>query len=418
MTEYDNFDNTIFYTVDDAINDYIQKYSNTNMLPKSDFIEILELEPNKDYSCYEIDNWFNFPEVKTKNDDGYYLTNVIDETQFIEIYNKLYSLKYDNDENIQMLCDFISKQTNINDDNIIKPTKILLDFMKFISHCSCGDDKVTPKKIKDQCGKDNIRTTLFLNNRILTLNDEENNYKRTDEMNLAIMKEMKKQNFQNIQDIYKYLIYIDLLTHQTIINSFTFDAMNKIIKEIKNFITTFYHYTYDTEISSNEFIFIEKDKLEIHRIKHCHIYNFNKIANNGYDDAKSAFKNGIKPDGTFTFHIIIDLLKNEYYIKSYLLKIFPERNDIVDDEINYKIEDKKLNNYNQFKEIISKNKENTAGTLLTLGMLSAIPLALLLGGKKTKRRFKGMKRRKTNRRRKTTRHKKTIIKKKRTKKAF
>jgi hypothetical protein len=66
--------------------------------------------------------------------------------------------------------------------------------------------------------------------------------------------------------------------------------------------------------------------------------------------------------------------------------------------------------YEQIKEVVGENKTSTAvGSLLTLGALSAIPLALLLGGKKTKKRFKRGRRRRTIKKQ-TTRGRKTRTK--------
>jgi hypothetical protein len=143
----------------------------------------------------------------------------------------------------------------------------------------------------------------------------------------------------------------------------------------------------------------------------------------GYNDTTDAFENNFEPDGFFTVYVIFDLLNNECYIKDYLLEINHKMNTcncsnnnsnvnktISDENMNNKnindenINDENINNENvnnNFRKNIFENKTSTAiGTLLTLGALSAIPIALLLGGKKTKRRTGGKRRKNKTRKQK------------------
>jgi hypothetical protein len=344
-----------------------------------------------------------------ENNENIYISNVSNEDEFIKFYDNLYSLKYkNNNENIKQLYDFISNQSTLDEnDNIIKSKKTFIEFIKFIALCDKKDDV---EKIKDQCGKDINRGRFFLNDKLLTFNSNDNNYKKCDDFNLEIIEEMKKQNFENIDKIDDYLIYIDIISHQTLMNMFTFDVMNLMIRNLQNFIGSFYHFT-KSELSVNSFLLVENNKLQVHRIKHCYIYDSTRIMDNNYFDPTDAFEDGLKPDGIFTVYIIFDLLKNEYYIKDYLLKVNPKINISYDSNENVNNENINKTKYQQFKETISENKGSTAGvSVLALGALSAIPIALLLGGKETRRlRRRGGKRRriKTHRRKqRRTRHKK------------
>lgn len=387
--------------IDEVINDYNKNYLDKEKLPENDFT--LNLPSNKNNEdCFDINHSFELSKNNLNsyiiNNDQIHISNISNEEEFIKFYNELYSLKYENvQENIEKIYKFILSQSNLNNgDNIISSKKTLSEFMSFLSLCVGSD----VKEIKDQCGKDNVRGTIFLNNKILKLNSTlDNNVKQCDEYNLKIMEEMKEKKFKNIDKIYDYIIYIDILTHQTILNMFTFNMMNL---SNKLFDTLPYHHT-DSDLSVNLFILIDENKLQVHRMAHCYIYNFERVSDYGAHDA---FKKGVKPDGIFTFYVIFDLLENKYYIKDYLLKINPIKN------INNNISNNNISNdnisKNNIKNIISENKGSaTIGTLLTLGALSAIPLALLLGGKKTQRAGKRRKN-KTYRRRKErkTRNKK------------
>jgi hypothetical protein len=383
-------------SIDIIIDNYKKKYLNTEELPKNDFTESLSNRKNNNENCHDIKVNFTLSELikNIKNDENIYISNISNDDEFIKFYDKLFSLKYkNNNENIKQLYDFILSQSVLNEnDNIIKSKKSFVDFMGFVSLCG-GTDNIV--EIKHQCGKDINRGICFLNDKILSFNGNDNNYKKCDDFNLEIMEEMKKQNFQNIDKINDFLIYIDIITNQTLMNTFTFDVMNLIIRNLNDFMTLFYHYP-KSELSVNSFILVENNKLQVHRIKHCYIYNSVRITDDDYADSNDAFERGLKPDGIFTVYVIFDLLKNEYYIKDYLLKVNPKINISINENINNEnINNENMNNeninktkYEKFKETISENKGSTAavGTLLTLGALSAIPIALLLGGKKTRRR--------------------------------
>jgi len=390
--ENENINYETNLSIDSIIKDYKEKYLNTNMLPENDFTNSLT---NYDYSN-DINNNFIFSDNtlirNIENNENIYISNILNENNSINFYNNLYSLKYkNNDKNIKELYNFILSQSSLNENsNIIKSKQTFIEFMKFLS-----SEYYTVDKIKDQCGKDINRTSaIFMNDNMLILdkNDDDNNYKICDKFNLEIMKEMNRQNFENIDKIYDYLIYIDILSHQTLINMFIFHVMktNNINFQM---LTTFYHDN-SSEISINLFLLIENNKLQFHTFKRCYIYDGMKLINSGYQNAEIAYNNGIEPDGIFIVYVIFDLIKNEYYIKDYLFKFTPEINISNDNNnifINQNINRENINNENINREninnenIISKNKGKVAiGSTLGLIALSAIPIALLLGGKTKK----------------------------------
>jgi hypothetical protein len=111
-------------------------------------------------------------------------------------------------------------------------------------------------------------------------------------------------------------------------------------------------------------IIINKNEISIYSV----MYNrfiFNKVT----DDPHKG--------GHYFAVLHVDVLNNTYEIKYLTI------------DINYYNYNYNPTKYEQIKETVGENKTSTTvGTLLTLGALSAIPLALLLGGKKTKKRFK------------------------------
>jgi hypothetical protein len=406
MYEYEETKNEMYLSIETIIDDYKQTYLNSDKLPENIFTKSLLTKNNDDENCYDVKSNFYISNLQNYivNDEDIYISNVFNEDDFINFYDHIYSLNYkNNDENIKELYDFMISQSLSNEnDNIIKYKKKFIDFMEFTALCGKTNNV---EKIKDQCGKDISRGVIFLNDKILTFNGNDDNDKKCDYFNLEIMKEMKIKNFQNINEIYDFLIYIDIITNQTMMNMFTFNVMELMINNLKEFIGSFYHYG-KSELSVNSFILIENNKLQVHRIKHCYIYDSIKIMDNGYNDTTDAFENDFEPDGIFTVYIIFDLLTGECYIKDYLVKINSKTNilensneNINNENINNENISNEIMNYenNSLKKIILKNKKSTAaiGTLLTLGVLSAIPIALLLGGKKTRRKLrKGGKQRK------------------------
>ena len=95
-----------------------------------------------------------------------------------------------------------------------------------------------------------------------------------------------------------------------------------------------------------------------------------------------------------------------------MLNVKNEQSSMNRNNIEQKQVENQLTKYQQFKETISENKTSAmAGTLLTLGALSAIPIALLLGGKRTKRRLVKEKRRKNKTHRKIKKQRRTRNKK-------
>jgi hypothetical protein len=119
------------------------------------------------------------------------------------------------------------------------------------------------------------------------------------------------------------------------------------------------------------------------------------------DDPNASINYGttdISVGNIFFSNLEFDYLKNTYQINNLMIhvdyKYYPPIND-------HSINDINPSKYQQIKETIGDNKSaTTAGTLLALGALSAIPLALLLGGKHTSKRMRGGLCRNCSRRRK------------------
>jgi hypothetical protein len=158
----------------------------------------------------------------------------------------------------------------------------------------------------------------------------------------------------------------------------------------------------DVKDNMNIVILIENNKLQIHIIQCCEFYKSDQ--------------NSDDPDIIFAFHFIFDLIKDTYNVVIYPIYINPKTN-ILGLKLNNETSNANTSNaieqpvkfVDKMPNVISENKTSTSvGTLLTLGALSAIPLALLLGGKKT-RRFKGYKQRraKTHKQRHRQRQRKT-----------
>jgi tmRNA-binding protein len=203
---------------------------------------------------------------------------------------------------------------------------------------------------------------------------------------------MKKyENFDNSK-IYDHIVDINILLPQT--PNIIFNGLLSNIFKILGFINPQYKLHDNSNFRLTTFIIIEKNKLELHKLSRLinfDLVEFERVVNNmNYSsDATNEALQFVNKLGDTYFHLCIDLLNQNLYIKHLIIKGFnkdPNANIISNNETKYSNNKTK---YEQIKEVVGKNKISTAvGTLLTLGALSAIPLALLLGGKKTKRRIK------------------------------
>ena len=390
---------------DKLISEYKEKYENKKSLP----IDPVLAEPFVyEGSCQSLNNFFNMPENISENENEILITNIQNKQTLTETYHNLFSLRYNPDteegkQNTKSLNDFILSQTDISpDDNIITSKMDLPEFMKILSSCNNKDKKPMDEKIKFECSKDAPRQTIFINGKLVRIEvteaDTNESYNgRTDQLNLEIMEEMKNNHFEDIKNIYKYLVYIDLMTAQTILNVIQFDVMGQIINSLK-IQPLFFQYnakSREVGISVLQFIIVKHGVLQLHRIRQSLVYDAPYTNDEKMDDLEK----GLNPDGMLTCHVIFDLLKNNYYIKNYFFHC--KRNDEESVEHLPQQIAEPLNqptNFQQIKETVSSNKLATsAGTLLAMSAVAAIPIALLLGGKKTKsKRFKRKNTRKKN----------------------
>ena len=327
--------------------------------------------------------------------------------------------------NLQQLANgFMNGSENVidlldKDQNIIKPfAKGKLDLLKYISIIASRDESVITnydEYLKSQIGKDIMRDELIINNRYISHILKSNSIfqyfydttgklsyiDRTNILSLEILRELidKLGNKLNQEEIYDKLMLLSILLHQGI-HAETLLIFNKYIKEIVKKINK-----NNRNYELHNVIFISPDgvknepdleiKTSVHDPKpNDKMYKFIKLVINNDEISITSmlyrkfvfigdFDNPYI-DGHFFSVLHFDILNLTYEIKYLTI------------DINYQyIPPTK---FDKIKENISKNKPAvTAGTLLTLGALSAIPIALLLGGRKTRKRlFKKYKNNKNN----------------------
>jgi hypothetical protein len=302
--------------------------------------------------------------------------------------------------------DLLDKDSTIN-----KPFgKGKLDLLEYISIIASRDTREInryDKYLKDQVGKDMRRDVVIINNydmsHILKQNeilkkfydfhdeekkDNKNNVLLTNEdctniVALFILGELNdKLGIKlTITEIYDKLMLLLTLLHQGIpgeIQILLKKYNKKIVDKINSNFEDEHIYTMDINKpeanderinyieynNSNKYIklIIEEDEISLYSV----IYTRFIITGN--------FDEPIR-DGHYFAVLHMNILNETYEIKYLTMNI---------NCINYNYNPTK---FEKIKENISENKATTSvGTLLTLGALSAIPVALLLGGEKTRKR--------------------------------
>lgn len=304
------------------------------------------------------------------------------------------------------------------DSTIIKPFgkgKLdLLEYISIIASRDTGEINRYDKYLKNQIGKDMRRDVLIINNYDISHTLKQNEIlkkfydfeeKKNNENTLALTNEdctnivalfiLGELNNKlgiklTIAEIYDKLMLLLTLLHQGLpgeIQILLKKYNKKIVDKINLNFEDEHFYTLD----------INKPDIKDERINYEEYNNSNKYIKLIIEEDEISFYSVIytrfivtgnfdEPirDGHYFAVLHMNILNETYEIKYLTMNI---------NCINYNYEPTK---FEKIKETISENKVTTSvGTLLTLGALSAIPVALLLGGKETRRlRRTGGKRRK------------------------
>lgn len=330
------------------------------------------------------------------------------ENQLMEEYYNFYKLKYENNDNIKKLLNFIK---TIDNDNNIKKIPLKISFDEFIDYALYENDE---NYIKSQSGKDLLRNEVYLNDELFKkkYNDKEKNINEINEnkelenetkvynffndkinelieQNLILKKKiMEKYNSkENIDPIKKCLMNVNILSHQTIINRIN-DYFILFFKELLDkytILNKFFPYEFNPQLNLNNFITINNETFQMNRILYRYFYVMKNEENdifldNSYD--KSTYDDNLYLVGYYCLHLSVDFLKDEAFINLLSFKNYDKNNIHNDIEINKSTKIKQF-----FKE---NPKTSAASSLVALGMLSVIPYTLitLLGGKTIKKRRK------------------------------
>lgn len=296
------------------------------------------------------------------------------------------------------------------DPSIIKPfAKGKLDLLQYLSIIASRDEEHVGKYdpyLKDQMGKDMMRDIIIMNDYYIhdLLNNHSmfkdfytlkmSNKNRTNILSLVILGVLidKLGHKLSKEDIYDKLMLLSTLLHQGP-HGETLIIFNEYIKKIVDIINTNNNNIkelYGLVLSSPVVKESKDEVIEINPLANEPKPNdeLDKYIKLIINDSEISFYSVIRRkfmfsgafdnpylDGYFFSVLHIDVLNLTYEIKYFTMYVnYP----------NYNYEPTKFEN---LKENISENKPAvTAGTLLTLGALSAIPIALLLGGRKSKKR--------------------------------
>lgn len=433
--------------------DYISKYT-----PYNDIIN-----KTKDMNDTAFPQTESYKELKSKLSDNHEqklldLYDIVDITNTKKLTNNMCEV---DDKNVTCYVGNVSVEQLSNgfrngyenalrsldeDSTINKPFgKGKLDLLEYMAIMASRDRSVInkyDKYLKHQIGKDALeRDVFFINGEIILDTVKQNevfnrtlrtmpNSDKTNIIALYILRELydKTPYGKNTDKMYDILMTILPLLHQGLHGEtqilFT-EYINKIKKEIDD------PNLHMLSIKTPE----NDDKINYKQYNNSNKY-FNLIINENEISVYSVLYSkfvfaGDFPDiltnGHFFSVLHIDILNKQYEIKYFILdtkykkeEYIPPKNFYSDDlspnSNDFSTNDISTNKFDNLKEAVTENKLATsAGTLLTLGALSAIPLALLLGGKgkgkrkRTKRRLiKGKQRknqRKTKRKYRTRRRK-------------
>jgi hypothetical protein len=329
-------------------------------------------------------------------------------TEYYPQYIFLSDIYLNNRTKINKLYSFVNNNSDsINENNTIKGSRKLSEFLEIIKNhnATLSNDNINEKiRINSiNCGKtlankDNMINIILNDNLKNWFNEEfiadiDTHYNQIcQELNQLIITEMNKKNFENINNQTHYIDFIDFIIQKSVYESIIQSCIYRNMGyKITNLGSGNFKFIPDVKDNMNIVILIENNKLQIHIIQCCEFYKSDQTPND--------------PDIKFAFHFIFDLIKDTYNVVIYPIYINPKTN-ILGLKLNNETSNANASNVNtsnaieqpvkfvdKMSNVISENKTSTAvGTLLTLGALSAIPLALLLGGKRT-RRFKGYKQR-------------------------
>jgi hypothetical protein len=301
--------------------------------------------------------------------------------------------------------DLLDKDTTIN-----KPFgKGKIDLLKYISIIASRDASELNKYdtyLKNQIGKDMRRDVLIINNydisrklrdnEILkyffsgeTIKMKQNNENALELTNndctnivaLLILGELneKLRRKLSMKEMYDKLMLLLTLLHQGIpgeiqllLENYTRKIVDKINLEVGD------DNLYTININSPE---VKDDSINYKEYNNSNKYikliiDENEISLYSVIYTRFMFDGNIETyrDGHYFAVLHMDVLNQTYEIKYLTIDI---------NYVNYNYNPTK---FEKFKETISENKGSTAaGTLLTLGALSAVPIALLLGGKESRR---------------------------------
>jgi hypothetical protein len=391
--------------------DYISKYfkNNKSFPPSKSYDKIKEILSNNPTS--DISDLYYIDERKLD------INNICRNDKenincFIGNVN-LQQLKNGFSNGFENALDLLNK-----DSTIIKPFgkgKLdLLEYISIIASRDTGEINRYDEYLKNQVGKDMRRDVLIINNydisHILKQNEilkkfydfeEKKNNENTlvltneDCTNIVALFILGELNNKlgiklTIAEIYDKLMLLLTLLHQGLpgeIQILLKKYNKKIVDKINLNFDDEHFYTLD----------INKPEVKDDRINYGEYNNSNKYIKLIIEEDEISFYSVIytrfivtgnfdEPirDGHYFAVLHMNILNETYEIKYLTMNI---------NCINYNYEPTK---FEKIKETISENKATTSvGTLLTLGALSAIPVALLLGGKETRRlRRTGGKRRK------------------------
>lgn len=412
----------------DIQKDYISKYTPyENMIDKNIIDEDIPDE-DKDTSFPETESYKKLKDKFSKNYNEKILDLYdIDSINAEKLTNNICEVNsknincYIGNVNLQQLSNgfrngFENALISLDNDRTInKPFgEGKLDLLPYMSIMASRDKSALNNYdayLKNQIGKDVLDRDVFLINDefiLETMKQNETfgdalkknkliNSDKTNIIALYILRELsnKTNSKYTKEQMYDILMTILPLLHQGLHGEIQI-LLNEYINKITNEINDPNLYVLNITLPKSD-----DDKINYKEYKNSNKYlkliiNENEISIYSVMYSKFVFAGNIDPfvDGHFFSVLHIDILNKKYEIKYLTLDVnyknieYLSPNELSSNDIS-------LTKFDKIKENISDNKSSVAiGTLLTLGALSAIPIALLLGGKRTKRRLMKEKRRK------------------------
>jgi hypothetical protein len=452
--------------------DYIKKYTtfyddNTefaNFLPNTKIIEEIY---NNWQKCYRMKDESDFDKYINNEDIS---SEILDQTKFNKVsvnLNKIHDFSnfvpeiinehfhYGNinmkqvtesfkNRNFTNSFKFLDKMENINKPLSVSKLNIgqflgyiLYSRTKFNSNMPIED--FNSHILKQQINKDVIRQSTYINDKLINdefTKDSTPPYFYSNIFNLYLLEIIEKVLPQTDDNgKYDLMNICSISTIQHVVSWYT-DSLISLIsgsdevntpKDAQLFIDFAIPSNddyYDNDLNNKYFkIYIDERTQTVTTVSYCRILCMSMVdptIKNYFGYAYFVIEFNIPTNTIILKYVCIDydLTSHNKFIDEMIQ--LENRNNNISSQHDVAEQNNIIENKNELKQTILENKSSAiAGTLLTMGALSAIPLALFLGGKITRRRFKGEKRRKTRQyKRRFTKNKKYKNKNKKRKYTF